>query len=85
MVGLLPSRRSVPPSAAAILGYLANRRSLRRSVEAVTIESVDWLLHVSHNGAIVATHARRHLIDDDDKMDRRRSAAIEASPSCEHG
>jgi transposase InsO family protein len=39
--------------------------------EAVAIESVDGLLHISHNGTIVATHARRHLIDDDDKMDRR--------------
>lgn len=39
--------------------------------EAVTIESADGLLHVTHNGAVVATHARRHLIDDDDKMDRR--------------
>ena len=39
--------------------------------EAVTIESADGLLHISHNGTIVATHARRHLIDDDDKMDRR--------------
>jgi len=41
------------------------------SGEAVTIESVDGLLHISHNDSIVATHARRHLIDDDDKMDRR--------------
>ena len=39
--------------------------------EAVTIESADGLLHVTHNGVVVATHARRHLIDDDDKMDRR--------------
>jgi transposase InsO family protein len=39
--------------------------------EAVTIESADGLLHISHHGAVVATHARRHLIDDDDKMDRR--------------
>jgi hypothetical protein len=39
--------------------------------EAVTIESSNGLLHVSHNGVVVATHARRHLIDDDDKMDRR--------------
>jgi transposase InsO family protein len=38
--------------------------------EAVTIESSDGLLHISHNGVVVATHARRHLIDDDDKMDR---------------
>jgi hypothetical protein len=39
--------------------------------EAVTVESADGLLHISHNGAVVATHTRRHLIDDDDKMDRR--------------
>jgi transposase InsO family protein len=39
--------------------------------EAVTVESANGLLHISHNGAVVATHARRHLIDDDDKMDRR--------------
>jgi transposase InsO family protein len=39
--------------------------------EAVTIESADGLLHISHNGVVVATHARRHLIDDDDRMDRR--------------
>ena len=39
--------------------------------EAVTIESADGLLHVTHNGAVVATHARRHLVDEDDRMDRR--------------
>ena len=39
--------------------------------EAVTIESADGLLHISHNGVVIATHARRHLIDDDDKMDLR--------------
>jgi transposase InsO family protein len=39
--------------------------------EAVTIESADGLLHVSHNGVVVATHARRHLVEDDDRMDRR--------------
>ena len=41
------------------------------AAEAVTVESADGLLHVSHNGVVVATHARRHLIDDEDKMDRR--------------
>jgi hypothetical protein len=49
--------------------------------EAVTIESCDGLLHVSHNGVVVATHARRHLVDDDDKMDRRSKAAKPASPT----
>ncbi|HEX2241496.1 MAG TPA: IS481 family transposase, partial [Actinomycetota bacterium] len=39
--------------------------------EAVSIESADGLLHISHNGVVVGTHARRHLVDDDDKMDRR--------------
>jgi transposase InsO family protein len=39
--------------------------------EAVTVESADGLLLITHNGVVVATHARRHLIDDDDSMDRR--------------
>ncbi|MBA3290084.1 MAG: transposase [Actinobacteria bacterium] len=52
------------------------------SGEAVTIESADGLLHISHNGVVVATHARRHLIDDDDKMDRRpRHARKLAQPT----
>ena len=37
----------------------------------VTVESADGLLHVSHNGVVVATHARRHLPEDDTRMDRR--------------
>lgn len=39
--------------------------------QAVTVESSDGLLHVSHNGVVVATHARRHLPEDDTRMDRR--------------
>jgi len=39
--------------------------------ESVVVESHDGVLNVSHEGVLVATHARRHLIDDDDKMDRR--------------
>jgi hypothetical protein len=49
--------------------------------EAVAIESSDGLLHVSHNGVVVATHARRHLVDDDDKMDRRPKAARPSKPT----
>jgi transposase InsO family protein len=49
--------------------------------EAVTIESADGLLHISHTGVVVATHARRHLIDDDDKMDRRPKHARPAQPT----
>jgi transposase InsO family protein len=48
--------------------------------EAVTIESVDGLLHITHNGVVVATHARRHLIDDDDKIDRRSLHARRPAP-----
>ena len=39
--------------------------------EMVVIESTDGLLHVTHNGVVVATHARRHLVDEDERMDRR--------------
>ena len=53
--------------------------------EAVTIESSDGLLHVSHNGTVVATHARRHLIDDDDKMDRRPRHARRPGPPTKGG
>jgi Integrase core domain len=49
--------------------------------EAVIIESRDGLLHVTHNGVVVATHARRHLIDDDDKMDRRAKASRPSAPT----
>jgi transposase InsO family protein len=49
--------------------------------EAVTIASRDGLLQVSHNGVVVATHARRHLIDDDDKMDRRAKASRASAPT----
>jgi hypothetical protein len=47
----------------------------------VSVESKDGLLHVSHNGVVVATHARRHLLDDDDKMDRRAKASRPARPT----
>ncbi len=49
--------------------------------EAVTIESTDGLLHVTHNGVVVATHARRHLVDDDDRMDLRAKVSRAAPPT----
>jgi transposase InsO family protein len=49
--------------------------------QTVTVESKDGLLHVSHNGVVVATHARRHLLDDDDKMDRRAKSSRPARPT----
>jgi transposase InsO family protein len=49
--------------------------------EHVSIESEDGLLHVSHNGVVIATHARRHLVDLDDKMDRRAAVSRPARPT----
>jgi transposase InsO family protein len=48
---------------------------------AVSVESADGLIHVTHNGVLVATHARRHLAEDDDRMDRRAKAARAARPT----
>ena len=71
----LPSKKVVGRRVdrAGRISILKHRYHVGRHLagEAVTIESADGLLHISHNGVVVATHARRHLIDDDDKMDRR--------------
>ena len=53
--------------------YLAGQR--------VSVEALDGLLHVSHDGALVATHARRHLPEDDDRMDRRLKATRPQRPT----
>ena len=47
----------------------------------VSVESVDGLLQVTHNGVLVATHARRHLPEDDARMDRRATASRPARPT----
>jgi hypothetical protein len=49
--------------------------------EQVAVESQDGLLHVSHNGVVIATHARRHLADLDDNMDRRPAPSRPARPT----
>ncbi|MGH2577576.1 MAG: integrase core domain-containing protein, partial [Actinomycetota bacterium] len=49
--------------------------------EQVAVESRDGLLHVTHNGAVIATHARRHLLEHDDKMDRRAAVSRPARPT----
>jgi len=49
--------------------------------EQVSVESTDGLLHVSHNGVVVATHARRHLAERDDTMDRAAAAVRPARPT----
>lgn len=47
----------------------------------VTVESSDGLLHVTHNGVVIATHARRHLLDQDNKMDRPAAVSRPARPT----
>src|SRR5438132_1658867 len=49
--------------------------------QVVSVESADGLLHVSHNGVLIASHARRHLEQDDDRMDRRTTASRPARPT----
>jgi transposase InsO family protein len=49
--------------------------------QTVTVESADGLLHVSHDGVVVATHARRHLVEDDDRMTGRTRAARPKPPT----
>lgn len=49
--------------------------------ERVVVESVDGLLQVTHAGVLVATHARRHVPEDDARMDRRAKASRPARPT----
>lgn len=49
--------------------------------QTVAVESKDGLLHISHNGVVVATHARRHLPEDDALMDRRSRASKPSRPT----
>jgi transposase InsO family protein len=49
--------------------------------QAVEVESKDGLLHITHNDVIVATHARRHLAEEDDVMDRRPAATKPSRPT----
>jgi transposase InsO family protein len=49
--------------------------------QTVTVESKDGLLYVTHHEVLIATHARRHLIDDDHRMDRKAKATKPARPT----
>ncbi len=49
--------------------------------EAVVVESVDGLLHVHHNGVIIATHARRHLPEEEETMVGRPTATRPSKPT----
>jgi transposase InsO family protein len=49
--------------------------------EQVHVESADGLLYVRHNGAVVATHARRHLAEEDEVIGRRSKATTPSTPT----
>jgi transposase InsO family protein len=49
--------------------------------QTVSVESKEGLLHVTHHDVVVATHARRHLIDDDPRMDRRSKSSRPSRPT----
>lgn len=48
---------------------------------AVEVQNTDGLLHISHNGVLVATHAKRHLEDDDARFEGRPRASRPAPPT----
>ncbi len=49
--------------------------------ERVGVESKDGILTVTHSGAVVATHARRHLAEDDVLIDRRSKILKASKPT----
>jgi transposase InsO family protein len=53
--------------------YLAGQR--------VGVESRDGVITVTHNGAVVATHARKHLPEDDVLIDRRSKVLKASKPT----
>src|SRR5207248_3099602 len=58
--------------------YHVGRYLAGRTVE---VESVDGLLQVSHQGVLLATHARQHLAEDDERMDRKTKASRPSRPT----
>jgi hypothetical protein len=76
-----PVARSV--DRAGRISILKHRYHVGRHLagQRVAVESVDGLLQVSHDGVLVATHARRHLPEDDERMDRRAKASRPTPPT----
>lgn len=83
--GPAPPRRFVDRRVdrAGRISILKHRYHVGRHLagQTVSVESTDGLLHVTHNGVLVATHARRHLTEDDYRMDRRAKASRPARPT----
>ena len=76
-----PVARSV--DRAGRISILKHRYHVGRHLagQRVAVESVDGLLQVSHDGVLVATHARRHLPEDDERMDRRAKVSRPTPPT----
>jgi transposase InsO family protein len=49
--------------------------------ELVTVVSNNGLLNVTHNGVVVATHAKRHTAEDDERMERRFKVSKPSRPT----
>ena len=47
----------------------------------VHVQCSDGLLHIRHNGTLVATHARRHLPEDDEIIGRRSKPTAPSTPT----
>ncbi|MBA3266196.1 MAG: IS481 family transposase [Nocardioidaceae bacterium] len=80
-----PAKRTVTRvvDSSGRIGVLTFRYHVGRylSGETVTVENRDGLLHVFHNGVLVASHAKRHLADDDAKFQGRPRAARPSRPT----
>lgn len=65
------------------ISILGHRYHVGRGLvgQRVVVESVDGLLHVTHDGVVVATHARRHLAEDDDRMQGRARVSRPSRPT----
>lgn len=62
---------------------LSFRYHVGRHLKGVTVEVANeaGLLHFTHDGVLVATHAKRHLDDDDVKFEGRPKASRPSSPT----
>jgi hypothetical protein len=80
-----PPRRSITRmvDSGGRVRVLAFRYHVGRHLKGQRVEvtNEDGLLHFSHNGALVATHARRHLAEDDAKFEGRPRALRPSRPT----
>lgn len=65
------------------ISILENRYHVGRYLagQTVTVTAEQGLLHIHHHDVVVATHARRHHPEDDERMDRRAKVTKPARPT----